>query len=81
MTTEPTPREIEVLEAVCRFGSNKAAAHRLGRSEQTVKNVLSALYRKIGADSAAQAAWLIWGPESEHRYQRTMPDALHGSLM
>ena len=62
----PTDRQMAVFEEVCRAGSVKVAAHRLGLSEGTVKNHLRVLYERLGADSAAQAAYLIWGPGRPH---------------
>lgn len=57
----PSPRELEVLEAVCRpGGSVKSAAHELGISPHTARSHLRDLYDRLGVSSAAQAAWLLW---------------------
>ena len=42
-----TPREREIIEAMMTAASNRAIAHRLGITEQSVKNRLTALYRKF----------------------------------
>ena len=46
-----TPRERQIVEAVMAAASNKAIGARLGITEQSVKNRLTALYRKLGASS------------------------------
>jgi DNA-binding NarL/FixJ family response regulator len=56
MTAQPTARELEVLAACLRQGSQKAAAYELGIAVQTVKNTTSGLYRKLDVDSAGGAA-------------------------
>jgi DNA-binding NarL/FixJ family response regulator len=43
-----TPREREIVEAMLTAASNKDIASRLGITEQSVKNRLTALYRKLG---------------------------------
>lgn len=43
-----TPREREIIDAVFDAASNRAIAARLGISEQSVKNRLTCLYRKLG---------------------------------
>ena len=50
-----TPREIEVLAALGKGLSNKAAARRLGISPHTVKFHIESLFRKLGAGSRAEA--------------------------
>ena len=50
-----TPREIEVLTALGDGLSNKAAARRLGISPHTVKFHIEQLFRKLGANSRAEA--------------------------
>ena len=56
----PTERELEVLRAVARTGSMRAASAELGLNEFTVRSHLSALYRRMGVHSAAQAVWRLW---------------------
>ena len=43
-----TQREQDIVEAMLTVGSNRAIADSLGISEQSVKNRLTALYRKLG---------------------------------
>ncbi len=43
-----TPREIGIVRAILAAQSNKAIAEELGISEQSVKNRLTQLYRKLG---------------------------------
>jgi DNA-binding CsgD family transcriptional regulator len=50
-----TPRELEVLLLVARGMSNRRIARRLGISEKTVKNHLSAVYAKLGATCRTEA--------------------------
>jgi len=54
-----TPREREIAEAVLGAASNKAIAKRLGISEQSVKNRLTTLYRKIGVGSRLELVLLL----------------------
>jgi DNA-binding NarL/FixJ family response regulator len=56
--TPLTPREREVLSLVARGKSNRAIASMLSISEKTVKNHVSHLLHKLGADRRTQAA--IW---------------------
>lgn len=53
-----SPRELQVLKAVARGISNKEIARELGLAEVTVKLHLSAVFRKTGAHSRAEAAVL-----------------------
>ena len=46
-----TPRETEIIQALLAAQSNKAIAAQLGISEQSVKNRLTQLYRKLGIHS------------------------------
>lgn len=61
---ELTTVEIELLEAICTGASNKKLAQYLRKSELTVRNQLSAVFRKINVDNRVQAA--LWCRE----YQR-----------
>lgn len=59
--TSPTKRELEVLEAYSRLGSQKKVAHELGIALQTVKNSMKNLYVKLGVGGAMEAiAVLGW---------------------
>lgn len=51
----PTRSETDALRAYLDAGSVKAAAHRLGLNEQTVKNQLASLRRRLGVETNAQA--------------------------
>lgn len=50
-----TARERQALELVARGLSNEEIAERLGISEKTVRNLVSALFDKLGVSSRAQA--------------------------
>lgn len=54
--TPLSPREMEILELVTRGASNKDIAQRLTISEQTVKNHMTAVLRKLRVDDRTQAA-------------------------
>lgn len=49
-------REMEILQCITRGMSNKAIAHRLGISHQTVKNHMTAILRKLDVADRTQAA-------------------------
>jgi DNA-binding CsgD family transcriptional regulator len=51
-----TSRQRQVLEAVVRGGENKEIAAELGLAEQTVKSVISRLFRKFGVTNRAALA-------------------------
>jgi DNA-binding NarL/FixJ family response regulator len=53
-----TPREIEVVRLVVCGHSNAEIAERLGLPLQAVKNLLSALYGKLGVSTRLQLALL-----------------------
>ena len=53
-----SPREGEILRLVADGHANKAIALRLGISEKTVKNHLSAVFQKLGVTDRTQAA--LW---------------------
>jgi two-component system response regulator DegU len=50
-----TPREMEILEMICRGASNKDIARDLGISYQTVKNHVTAILHKLGVKDRTQA--------------------------
>lgn len=56
----PTPRMLETLRAVARLGSTKDAAQALGISQNTVKNTLSILYRRLGVGTMPEAFYALW---------------------
>lgn len=49
-----TPRERDIIDAVLDAASNRAIALRLGISEQSVKNRLSGLYKKLGVGNRVE---------------------------
>jgi DNA-binding NarL/FixJ family response regulator len=51
-----TPRELEVIQLVADGRSNKAIARELGVKEQTVKNHLGRIMRKLGAENRVEVA-------------------------
>ena len=54
-------RLIVTLQAYVDRGSHKAGAYRLGISESTSRQRLSQLMRLVGARTAAEAVWLLYG--------------------
>ncbi len=50
-----SPREMEILELICRGASNKTIARQLGISYQTVKNHVTAVLQKLGVKDRTQA--------------------------
>lgn len=53
-----TPREIEVLNCIAEGNSNKGIAHMLGITEQTVKNHITSIMRKLIANDRTHAVVL-----------------------
>lgn len=51
-----SPRESEILESVTHGMSNKEIAAKLGISQQTVKNHMTSILRKLNVDDRTQAA-------------------------
>ena len=51
-----SPREMEILQAVTRGMSNKEIASSLGISQQTVKNHMTSILRKLNVEDRTQAA-------------------------
>ena len=54
-----TPRERTIVEAMMTAAPNKAIAARLGITEQSVKNRLSALYRKCGVSNRLELGVML----------------------
>jgi len=50
-----TTREIQILSYIANGNTNKQVAHVLGISEQTIKNHMSAILRKLNANDRAHA--------------------------
>ena len=53
-----THREIQILSCIANGSTNKHVAHKLGISEQTIKNHVSAILRKLNANDRAHAVAL-----------------------
>jgi DNA-binding NarL/FixJ family response regulator len=54
-----TDREVGVVTAVLVAGSEKAAAHRRGLSQSTVKHHLANARSKVGVTTTAQLVWIL----------------------
>ena len=50
-----TPREVEILDCVARGNSNKEIARLLSISDQTVKNHMTSILRKLAVNDRTQA--------------------------
>lgn len=59
----PTPRQRECFDVYAQRGDTAQAAKELGISVSRLKHNVARYYRRIGANSAVQAAWLTWGPK------------------
>ncbi len=55
VTAPLTRREVEILSHIANGNSNKQIAHLLGISDQTIKNHVSAILRKLNANDRAHA--------------------------
>lgn len=55
LTSEVTPRELEILTLITRGRANKEIAAELGIAEDTVKQHVSRILQKLGASDRAQA--------------------------
>ena len=53
-----TPREIEILSYIACGDTNKRIAYKFGISEQTIKNHMSSILRKLDANDRTQAVVL-----------------------
>ena len=53
-----TNREIQILSHIANGSKNKQVAHKLGISEQTIKNHVSAILRKLNTNDRAHAVAL-----------------------
>ena len=58
ITTPLTAKEIQILSHIAEGNSNKRIANILGISEQTIKNHVSAILRKLNANDRAHAVML-----------------------
>jgi DNA-binding NarL/FixJ family response regulator len=50
-----SPREIEILEQICKGSSNKLIARALNISEQTVKNHITSILKKLAVNDRTEA--------------------------
>jgi len=60
-------REAKICKYVAQGRSNRIIAHKLHLSEQTIKNYLGEIFRKVGVDNRVQLALLS---ANEHRGNR-----------
>ena len=58
LATPLTPRELDILNYVAHGYINKQVAYKLGISEQTIKNHMSSILRKLDANDWTQAVVL-----------------------
>ena len=58
ITTPLTPKEVQILTHIAEGNSNKRIANILGISEQTIKNHVSAILRKLNANDRAHAVFI-----------------------
>jgi DNA-binding NarL/FixJ family response regulator len=66
LAARATEREVAVVAAVLAAGSTKAAAHRLGLAERTVRSHLANARSKLGAESTPQLVWILRSRLPEH---------------
>jgi DNA-binding NarL/FixJ family response regulator len=52
-------RDVEIIEAIAHYGTQKTAAAVLGIAEQTIKNRMTAIYRKLGMEGNGSAVLAI----------------------
>lgn len=62
---DPTPRQIECFETYAKHGDQVVAARLLAISIQRLKANIGEYYRRIGANSGVQAAYLTWAPKGD----------------
>ncbi len=67
--TDFTTTEHQLLQAISAGASNKIIARQLGKSEFTVRNQLSSVFKKISAQNRTQAAG--WYREYQQRANGT----------
>jgi DNA-binding NarL/FixJ family response regulator len=58
ITTPLTPKEVQILTHIAEGNSNKRIANILGIIEQTIKNHVSAILRKLNANDRAHAVFI-----------------------
>ena len=80
-----SPREVQILEVITGGSTNKQVAYELGISEQTVKNHMSSILRKLSVNDRTQAVvyairegWIEMPPATE--WGDLVAERLPGSL-
>ena len=58
--TRLTKREQEIVAVLMRGCANKEIARELGVSDQTVKNQLTTLFRKLGVGGRLELVAMVW---------------------
>jgi DNA-binding NarL/FixJ family response regulator len=81
LATPLTSRELEVLSYAARGYINKQIAYQLGVSEQTIKNHMTSILRKLDANDRTQAVVLAlhYGWISSQGRQSSEPTASNGT--
>jgi DNA-binding NarL/FixJ family response regulator len=59
-------RETQIVDALIAGCTNKEIAQRLGVSDQTIKNQLTTLYRKVGVSGRLEL--VVWAIEHRDRH-------------
>jgi len=74
-----TPREVEILDSVAHGNSNKEIARLLNISDQTVKNHITSILRKLAVNDRTQAVIYAlrhgWIKLNDEAQQRDQPDS------
>jgi RNA polymerase sigma factor (sigma-70 family) len=63
-----SPREKQIVDALLAGCTNKEIAQRLGVSDQTIKNQLTTLYRKVGVSGRLEL--VVWAIEQRNDQNR-----------
>ncbi len=61
-------REKQIVDALLAGRTNKEIAQQLGVSDQTIKNQLTRLYRKVGVNSRLEL--VLWSMERRDKHSR-----------
>ena len=80
--TPLSPREVEILDNIAQGMTNKQVAYALSISEQTVKNHMSSILRKLSVNDRTQAVvyamrqgWIRMPEDLSARGHRSSPAA------
>ena len=88
ITTPLTTKEVQILTHIAGGNTNKQIATLLGISEQTIKNHVSAILRKLNANDRAHAVFLAlrngWitveaNKNGSNKEEKLSPSSLPGS--